>query len=229
MSAPQTAPITWNGRPVRAVIFDMDGVIADTREAHREAWLRFAEIEGFDIDPDEFIRQTFGRGNMENMAHFYPARIDDKPFIAEKSDLKEGLFLDLFRQGKVAPLAGLRAFLEELRRRGAALAVGSSAPRNNIDTVLEQFDIRSFFEAIVAMEDVEKAKPDPSIFLQCCEALGAAPEDALVLEDSLHGLEAGRRAGCRVIGVTTMHPETELAPLCDATIPDFEQVWEILN
>jgi len=220
--------IHWRGHALRGILFDMDGVIADTRQAHLEAWLEFGRIEGVEIEPEAFMARTFGRGNMQVLEEFFPGRMHDIPFILGKSDEKEGLFLRQLHAGRVAAVPGVVEFIRAARDRGIALAVGSSAPRGNIDAVLAYWGIADAFPVIVSMNDVTHAKPDPEIFLLAAKRLGIPPGDCLVLEDSLHGLDAGRRAGCAVIGVTTMHSPAEIAHRCDATAPDFHEIARML-
>lgn len=139
---------------------------------------------------------------------------------------KEDIFLDIFRSGMVPPVNGLHAFIEELDRRGIKMAVGSSAPRGNIDVVLAAYELKDHLSVIVSMHDVKHAKPDPEIFLKCSERLGIPPSQCIVLEDSIHGLEAGRAAGCFTVGFTTMHGAEEIAHLCDFIVTDFKDLAE---
>lgn len=221
--------VLLGGQPVRAVLFDMDGVIADTRAAHAHSWSLYADSLGQPIDRDDFMRKTFGRGNMQVLLHFFPDREGDIPFLLEQSETKEAIFRDLFRRGEAPAVPGLLPFVEAMRARGVRLAVGSSAPHGNIDCVLEEWDLARHFDAIVGMEDVTHAKPDPEIFLKCLERLGVAAQDAIVLEDSLHGLDAAHRAGCRAVGFATMHPPEEIAPHSDIVVADFNELLSRLT
>lgn len=224
-----TQGFDWQGQPVRGVLFDMDGVIADTRAAHEKSWLEFAAIEGWHIEPKEFIRRTFGRGNMQILPAYYPDFADDKDFILRKSEEKEELYRRLVRAGEIELVPGLVEFLQAIAARRVRVALGSSAPLGNIAVTLEHFRIDSHFPVIVGMEHVTHAKPDPEIFLRCCEGLRLSPAECIVLEDSIHGLEAAHNAGCRAVGVTTMHPPQELAPLCEATVPDFHELMRLFS
>lgn len=219
--------IEYKGRIIRGVLFDMDGVIADTRDAHCKAWQQFAEREGVQLDMDDFMRKTFGRGNDQVFCIFYNRTEPDVELFRRKGAEKEQIFLDLFKTGEVPAVAGLHDFLAHLRRARIARAVGSSAPRGNITAVLSAYDIADYFPVTVSMEDVHRAKPDPEIFTLCVERLGLAPEECVVLEDSIHGLEAARAAGCQVVGITTMHPPEEIAHLCDYSVPDFVELTKL--
>ena len=218
-----------DGRPIDAILFDMDGVISDTRLAHRESWLRFAAREGRPIaDADAFIARTFGRGNDEVLQIFYEGQPFDQELFRRKGAEKEELFYDLFRAGWSPAVPGLYDFLRDGRAAGLRFAIGSSAPRRNVEVVTESLGIVGDFETMVCMEMVKAAKPAPDIFLLCCERLGVAPERALVLEDSIHGLESARAAGCPAVGFTTMHTAAELAPLSAHQVPDFNGLGDLL-
>ena len=223
MPLPQQ-PITWRGRPFRGIIFDMDGVIADTRDAHAKAWEEFAHRENVPIDIHDFMLKTFGRGNNQVLEYFYPGRPFDAEFFARKGAEKEEIFLDLLRAGAVPPVPGLTDFINRLVAAGLKLSIGSSAPRRNINATISTFRIDAHFPIIVSMEDVVHAKPDPEIFLLCCKRMGLLPAECIVIEDSMHGLEAARNADCPAIGITTMHKAHEIAHLCEFSAPDFNQL-----
>jgi beta-phosphoglucomutase family hydrolase len=213
--------IMIGGRAIRGVIFDMDGVVADTFAAHQEAWGAFLKREGFTEDPAVFLRRTFGQGNPQILRSLYGDHIT-ADFIDQKAVEKESLFVAICREGHVRPVAGVREFLSRLKARGLRLAVGTSAPRMNLVAILEAFNMEDVFDVLVSCEDVEHAKPAPDIFLCACERLQLPPTDCVVFEDSVHGLEAARAAGCRVVGIATTHPEHEIASRCELAVRDFE-------
>ncbi len=109
-------------------------------------------------------------------------------------------------------LPGVRELLEECHRNGAAQAIGSSAPRENLNLILELTKSRSFFQAVVAMEDTVRGKPDPEVFLTAASRLGVAPAHCLVLEDAVAGVEAAKAGGMKCVAVRFVghHPEVKL-------------------
>ena len=115
-------------------------------------------------------------------------------------------------------------------RRGVPRAVGTSASRWDVETLLGALGLRQHFDVIVTAEDVRMGKPDPEVYLEAARRLGAPPPDCLVFEDSLVGLAAARRAGTRAVGVTTAHSDAELrAAGAESTIADFEGLdWLVL-
>lgn len=101
------------------------------------------------------------------------------------------------------------------------MAVASSAPRRSVDFTLQHFGLAGLFSVSIAMEDVQNSKPAPECFRTAAGRLGIDPRQCVVFEDSLHGLEAGRKAGCRTVALTTLHPENELREWADLVVPDF--------
>jgi HAD superfamily hydrolase (TIGR01509 family) len=229
MNTPTLPTLRLAGHTVRAALFDMDGVIADTRAAHAAAWEIFLRRHGIAEDPEAFLVRVFGLGNREIFSMLHPERAHDLAFLDAMGDEKESLFLDQLAAGRVELVPGVRAMLAHLNAAGIPVALGSSAPRQNVDGVLDRFSLRQHFQAIVTGSDVPRAKPDPAIFLRCCELLAVDGPDAVVFEDSRFGLEAARRARCRVVGLATTHPRGEIAPLCDAVADDFHGVLSLLG
>jgi HAD superfamily hydrolase (TIGR01509 family) len=123
----------------------------------------------------------------------------------------------------IQPLKGLIDFLDKMDKAGIPRAIATSAPRANVDFTLEKTGTGKYFETILDDSFVTEGKPDPQIYLKSAAALGLQPGDCIVFEDSLSGVKAGKRAGCKVIGVTTTHSKAELAET-DLTIDNFEGV-----
>ncbi len=178
----------WRGRLVEGVLFDMDGVIAETRQAHEDAWIAFAKKEGFDITPEIFQRQIFGRGNIDVMQEYFPEHAGNRDYLIQKGDDKEDEFIEMVKAGQIEALPGLFEFVKKLNARGLKMAVGSSAPRRNVDTILDVFGLLKYFPVNVAMQDVERSKPAPDVFMKCAEKLGInhLRIDAVVGNDDDH-------------------------------------------
>jgi HAD superfamily hydrolase (TIGR01509 family) len=123
----------------------------------------------------------------------------------------------------IKPLSGLDNFLKELEDRSIPKAIGTSAPRSNVDFVLEHTHLRKYFTTILDQSDVEHGKPNPEIYLKVAERLGFPPQQCIVFEDSLSGVESAQRAGAKVVGVTTTHSQQELAHT-DLVIADFTKL-----
>jgi beta-phosphoglucomutase family hydrolase len=191
----------------RGVLWDMDGVLVDTGEFHFQAWSQ--TLAEYDIPfSRDLFRATFGMNNMGLIAHLL-GRKPDPGFIARVSDHKERRFRQAIR-GHAQPLPGVLVWLDRLRAMGVRQAVASSAPPENIDTLVDELGIRPYFEAIVSGYDIP-GKPDPAVFLKAASELGLPPQRCIVVEDAVAGVQAAKRAGMRCIAVTTTNPAHALS------------------
>jgi len=129
------------------------------------------------------------------------------------------LFRELYVD--IKPLDGLHSFLKKLDANGIPLAIATSAPRANVDFTISKTGITHFFPIILDDSFVTKGKPDPQIYLKSAAALGMPSGQCVVFEDSLSGVRAAKRAGCKVVGVTTTHTREELTET-DLNIDNFE-------
>ncbi|NOZ29344.1 MAG: beta-phosphoglucomutase family hydrolase [Chloroflexi bacterium] len=191
----------------RAVLWDLDGVIADTKALHLESWrVTLAEL-GVRLDEEAF-HQAFGMRNSEGIPRMLgrPASSEEIQRIGQR---KEALFREMLR-GRLQPVPGVREWIARLRERGWRQAVASSAPRRNITAMLEELGLSEAFDATICGEELNTGKPDPEIFLRAAEAVGVPPERCVVVEDAMVGVEAARRAGMKCIAVTTTHPAPDL-------------------
>lgn len=201
-----------------AVLFDMDGVIIDSNPAHKKAIVQFCNKYNKHLSDDEMKRYIWGRTNKEWIRHLFGEDLPDNE-LRVYADEKELLFRTIYKPD-VRLLNGLPAFLELLKTHNIPMAIGTSAPRANVDFVFEHTGIGQYFDAVLDERAVTVGKPDPEIYLKAAKALNFAPADCIVIEDSLSGVEAGKRAGCKVIGITTTHSDAELAQ-ADITAADF--------
>ena len=189
-----------NGDGQMGVIFDLDGVLIDSGWAHRQAWYDLAEHEDLEMS-DEFFTSTFGMQNYQILPMLAGRKLSDDE-IDQLSDWKEQRYRDLIAEKLTLSPGGAR-LLDELKGEGFLLAIGSSAPRANLDLVLERLDLGRSFDACVSKEDVANGKPAPDTFLRAAQKLTLPPDRCVVVEDAVHGIEAARAAGMRVIALTT--------------------------
>jgi beta-phosphoglucomutase len=177
------------------VIFDMDGVLVDTGWAHRQAWYDLAAQEGLAMS-DEFFRRTFGMQNATILPLLRPGISEQE--MERLSDWKEQRYRDLVRRRlELAP--GAQALLNDLKRHGFRLAVGSSAPAANLDVFWSRLALGEIFDARVTKEEVTEGKPAPQTFLKAAAKLGLAPACCAVVEDAVQGVQAARAAGMPVV------------------------------
>ena len=192
---------------LKAVLWDMDGVIVDTYEGHFLSWKQSLEEVGQPFD-DEIFRTTFGMNNRLIMATVFGHEVEEK-FLWQVSDRKE----ELFRQGikgLVQTLPGVKEWLERFKQMGIKQAVASSAPQANVDVLLTELELHGYFQAEISAAKL-KGKPDPAVFLLAAEKLGVDPHDCLVIEDAIPGVEAAKRAGCKCVAVLTTNPAEALS------------------
>jgi beta-phosphoglucomutase len=201
-----------------AVLFDMDGVIVDTNPAHKKAILRFCDTYSKRLSDDEMKKYIWGRTNKEWLRHLFGEDLPDEQ-MKLYADEKELLFRNIY-EPDVKLLDGLVPFLDLLEQHNIPKAIGTSAPRANVDFVFKHTGIEKYFDTVLDETFVTIGKPNPEIYLKAAKALSFDPEDCIVIEDSLAGIEAGKRAGCKVIGITTTHSDAELSH-ADLTAADF--------
>ncbi|HEV3255822.1 MAG TPA: HAD family phosphatase, partial [Gemmataceae bacterium] len=192
-----------------AAIWDVDGTLVDTAALHFQAWATVAGELDRPFTRADFAA-TFGRRNPDIIHQLFGTGFSDHE-VADLGDRKEELYRAAARQG-VALLPGVRPLLEGLRAAGFRQAIGSSAPRANLDLILALTDITSFFKAVVSMEDTQRGKPDPQVFLLAARRLDVAPAHCVVLEDAPAGVQAAKAGGMKCIGVSFVghHPPARL-------------------
>jgi beta-phosphoglucomutase len=190
------------------VIFDLDGVLVDTGWAHRQAWYDLAEKEGLKMS-DEFFTSTFGMQNYQILPMLAGRDLSGEE-IDRLADWKEQRYRDLMAEALALP-PGAARLLDELKDAGFLLAIGSSAPRANLDLVLERLALHHYFDAWVTKEDVANGKPAPDTFLAAAQKLALSPQRCVVVEDAVQGVEAGKAAGMRVIALTTTRDRADLS------------------
>jgi beta-phosphoglucomutase len=203
-----------------AFIFDMDGVIIDSNPFHKVALKQFCQKYGHDLSEEQLKEKIYGRTNKDWITNVF-GKLDERKLRAY-ADEKEALFRKLYEQD-VHALKGLITFLEAMDRLGIPRAIATSAPRTNVDFTLVHTGIEKYFSVILDDSFVSKGKPDPQIYIKTAEALKLSPENCVVFEDSLSGVQAGKRAGCKVVGVTTTHSAKELSET-DLVINDFSEI-----
>jgi HAD superfamily hydrolase (TIGR01509 family) len=184
-----------------AFIFDIDGTLVDSMDAHTQAWLRFLEQKGARLDSPDARRLLVGRTTRDILIQVFGDGLSDAE-IEDLTDQKESLYRQLYLPDLV-PLPGLLDFLERSRLLGIPLAVASSAHKPNIDYTLDGLGIRAYFKEIIGEEQVVHPKPDPEIYRVTAARLGLPPSRCIVFEDSAVGIRAALGAGAPVIGVAT--------------------------
>ena len=182
---------------LRAIIFDMDGVIIDSHPAHRKAWRLFLETVGKDVSDEELAFILDGHKRNDILRHF----LGDLP---EAELLAYGKLKDeFFRRASldVRPVRGVLRFLKELRSQGLLLGLATSASPSRTLSTLDRMNARHYFSAVITAADVSQGKPDPAVYRLACECLDVNPHAAFVFEDAVSGIQAARDAGLKCAGI----------------------------
>jgi len=187
-------------RETRAVLWDMDGTLIDSEEFHWLAWHETMSVEGFEITRKQFLA-SFGQRN-DSFLPLWLGQSANRRRIIRIADAKEKRYRAYVRTDGVSFLPGVSEWIHRLHRQGWLQAVASSAPRANIEAILESLGAKNLFHAVVSAEDVSRGKPDPEVFLVAASRVGIPPHRCIVVEDAVAGIEAARSAGMRSIGVS---------------------------
>ena len=190
-----------NYNNVKAVIFDLDGVLVDTAVYHFEAWHRLAEGLGYSFSTVD-NEQLKGVSRVESLelilkwAGLEKSKSEKEALLQQKNDW----YLELIEQlSPVHLLSGSLELLQKLEERGIKIALGSAS--KNALGILEKAGIVGYFDALIDGNAVQLSKPNPEVFLKGADALGIAASACLVLEDAQAGIDAARAAGMQVIGI----------------------------
>lgn len=193
----------------KAFLFDMNGTMINDMEFHLEGWYNMLQTLGASLSREQVRGHMYGK-NEELLVRVFGK---DHFTLEEMMDIahrKEVLYQEAFRP-HLALIEGLPAFLSKAREQQIPMAIGTAANQFNIDFVLDNLQIRDYFQAVISAEDVVMSKPDPEVFLKCAAALNADPVSCLVFEDAPKGVEAARNAGMKAVVLTTMHTREEFA------------------
>ncbi|HEY4712445.1 MAG TPA: HAD-IA family hydrolase [Dehalococcoidia bacterium] len=191
----------------KAILWDMDGVIADSGAFHFAAWQETFARRGIKFTKKDFIK-LFGTRNDfiigSIMGQELP-EVDVKIMVQEKEEN--------FRRkatGSVKPFPGVVRLLNAIKKGNFKLGLVSSAPKENIDLVLRELDLEGIFDCVVFGQEVSESKPSPQIYLLAAKKLGATPNDCVVIEDSPLGVKAARTARMKCLAVANTHPRQRL-------------------
>lgn len=193
---------------MKGIIFDLDGTMVDNMMVHHRAWQQKLKELGLDLTLEE-VRQQIHGINEEILFRLF----GDKYTAGERARFaweKEESYRQIYKPS-LQLIKGLPAFLQQLKQMDIPLGIGSAAPRENVDFILDNLALRSYFKITLHAGDVLKGKPDPEIYERVAGAMGVPVSGCLVFEDSPTGVEAAMRAGSPVVVITTTHAQHEFA------------------
>ncbi|MEM6643374.1 MAG: HAD family phosphatase [Bacteroidota bacterium] len=202
------------------LLFDMDGVIVNNHEYHFLAWQKLAEKHKIEITEEFYRKKMNGRTFNGIMEVLFDGTIAEEK-ARDIGTEKEQIYRELYKP-HLAPTAGLISFLDEMKARNIPMAIGTSAPVENVVFTLDGLNIRDYFAGVVDDKAVTQGKPHPEVYLKCAELLQIPPKDCIVFEDAVSGITAGKAAGAKTVALATSHKKEELQ--ADMIIDDFTQL-----
>jgi len=190
----------------KALLFDLNGTMINDMAYHIRAWHRILNELGANISMERMKEECYGK-NHELLERIFPGRFSEEEKNRMSFEKEKQYQLEF--SPHLALLPGLPVFLEQAHSTGVKMAIGSAAIMFNIDFVLDNLNIRHYFDALVSADDVSESKPNPETYLKCAEQLSVSPKDCIVFEDSPKGVESAMNAGMESIVITIMHEKEE--------------------
>ena len=212
---------------VKAALFDMDGVLVDNAHMHVKSYEVMYDRFNVPVEERRNVMDFMGCGLAEVLNSMFSKEVIEEKGFDFLCYEKERIYREIYAP-TIRPIDGLVQLLERLKEKGIRCAVGSSGCIENVDFVLEKCHIAPYFEAIVSGDQVTRCKPDPEIYQVAAAKLGLRPEDCLVFEDAMVGIESAQRAGAdHVIALTTSFSIPELTAVHpDFIVRDFTEITD---
>ncbi len=213
---------------MKAVVFDMDGVLFDTENLCKVSWDMVAREAGIE-DMDEVFMQCVGRNGNDTrilVTNHYGDRLDYDVF-RKKASLK---FWEVIESEGIPEKPGVHELLSYLKQAGYKIGLASSTKRESVEKLLDGIGVLEDFSVIVTGDMVEHSKPDPEIFLLACKGLGVAPEETYAIEDSPNGIRAAHAAGMKALMVPDLiMPDAEMERLTFGIYESLDEVRMFLE
>lgn len=194
------------------VLFDFDGVIADTETQYTEFWNRIGREY---LGQEEFGHTIKGQTLVQIFGKYFEGMDrEQEEIVPQLNEFEANMSYDY--------IPGAQAFMKDLKAVGIPMAIVTSSNDVKMANAYKAHpELLDLVDKVLTSEHFSKSKPDPECFLKGMEFLGGTPEETVVFEDSFHGIAAGRAAGAKVIGLATTNKREAIAPLCDMVIDDF--------
>jgi HAD superfamily hydrolase (TIGR01509 family) len=210
---------------MKAIIFDMDGLMVDSERLYQQAQEEITRQFNKTL-PERARLKMMGRKPLESMKIFAEAL--DIPTDAEQLlETRNNIMREKYKNDLV-PLPGLNHIIDAFYGK-LKMAISTGAQEEFLDIVVDQLEIRNKFDVLQASDEIEQGKPHPEIYLKTCKKLGLNPGECIVLEDSLNGVLAGKRAGCYVIAVPSEYTKQENFDSADFVADDLFSAARHIN
>ena len=215
-------------RKIEAVIFDMDGVIFDTERVYLEDWIKVFKQYGYDMKKEIYV-SVMGTGR-KNVKRVFIKEFGKELPIEEMYIIKDKLLVEAIENNKIPLKLGAIELLDFLRDNGCKIALATSAKRDRMEKQLNGANIKEKFDTLVCGDDVERAKPNPDIFLKTANKLGVSPENCIVVEDSCAGIEAAHNAKMMGLHVEDLKEADEtIKKYCYKNFKDLIEIKEFIR
>jgi beta-phosphoglucomutase len=191
---------------IKAFLFDLNGTMIDDMQYHITSWHNIFNTYGANFSRERSIEECYGK-NHEILERIFPGKFSQQ----EKDDIsiKKEIAYQKVYLPHLKLIDGLQEFLAEAKKQNIKMAIGSAAIMFNIDFVLNNLNIRHYFDAIISADDVNISKPHAETYLKCAAALHIQPQECIVFEDVPKGVESAANAGMKAVVIETLHKKEE--------------------
>lgn len=209
---------------LKAVIFDMDGVIIDSEPTHIKLEKETFKKLGIEVKGDE--HQAFVGTTSYYMWEDLKNKYTLNQTLEELVENDRSIYFKYLNSDEceITLIDGVKELIEDLHENGVNLAIASSSPLNVIKAIAKKFQIEEYFKVFVTGDYVKKSKPEPDIFIFASEKLGVSPENCVVIEDSHNGVRAAKKAGMKCVGINSDVEGRQDISMADLVINSFKEV-----
>lgn len=210
---------------MKAIIFDLDGVVVDTAKYHYRAWRKLAEELGFafGMNQNERLKGVSRMQSLEIVLEVGGMTGINEEIKQELADRKNGYYLEMISEiDESEILPGIFEFIRELKKEGYKIALGSASKSGRM--ILEKLGLADQFDVIVDGNLVERAKPDPEVFVKAAEMMGVPCSECIVIEDAAAGIEAALAGGMKCVGIG----DRTILAKANTVVPNTKTLLELL-
>jgi HAD superfamily hydrolase (TIGR01509 family) len=208
---------------LKAVLFDMDGVIVDTEPLHRKAY--FKTFNQLGIEVSEELYTSFTGASTRRVCETLIQKFNLSQTFEEIAGIKRAHFKDYFYHDEEFDLIlGVRTLIQHYYENGITLILASSATMTTINMVFEKFKLEKYFSGKISGADLKESKPHPEIFMKAAEMAGKPIENCMVIEDSTNGILAAHRANIFCAAYKSLHTHNQDYTLANIIVSDYSEL-----
>lgn len=208
---------------LKAVLFDMDGVIVNTEPLHRKAYFKMFDDVNIEV-PEELYASFTGQSTAaicKTLIRHFHLNLGFETLV----ELKRDHFRNLFETDTSLDLLdGVLDLIKDYHRNGLTLVLASSASMENINNIFNRFDLDNYFIAKLSGAELKASKPHPEIFIKAAQVSGYNANECMVIEDSTNGIKAAKEAGIFCVGYNSFHSHNQDYSLADIVVQDFSDI-----